>query len=72
MQWTRWTNLKQQLVLHDSLNRFNEQISDLKSVTQTLLQILQERLFSLTIKVFQDVLCDLFCWYTDSNAECMS
>lgn len=60
MQWTRWTNLKQQLVLHDSLNRFNEQISDLKSVTQTLLQILQERLFSLTIKVFQDVLCDLF------------
>lgn len=60
MQWTRWTNLKQQLVLHDSLNRFNEQISDLKPVTQTLLQVLQERLFSLTIKVFQDVLCDLY------------
>lgn len=67
MKWTGWTNLKQQLVLHDSLHRFNEQIGDLKSVTQTLLQILQESLFSSML--FYVI---YIWWYTDINAECMS
>lgn len=34
------TNLEQELVLHDPLDRLNEQVRDLQPVSQSLLQIL--------------------------------